>query len=76
MENINYDQNFKCTVTVNLENYTYANKQQGYDSKKDAIRKTYLLFGRVMEILDASSGIYLCIYVFIYKYTNTFMFFN
>ncbi|XP_058623675.1 uncharacterized protein si:ch211-91p5.3 isoform X2 [Onychostoma macrolepis] len=55
VENIKYDQNFKCTVTVKLENYTYANKQQGYDNKKDAIRKTYLLFGRVMEILDASS---------------------
>ncbi len=58
MENMNYDQNFKCTVTVNLDNYTYANKQQGYDTKKDAIRKTYLLFGCAMAILDPNTGIF------------------
>lgn len=58
MENMNYDQNFKCTVTVNLENYTYSNKQQGYDTKKDATRKTYLLFGWAMAILDPNTGIF------------------
>ncbi|XP_016145756.1 uncharacterized protein [Sinocyclocheilus grahami] len=61
MENIKHDQNFKCTVTVNLENYTYVNKQQGYDSKREATRKAYLLFGRVMEILDPSSDEKKCI---------------
>ncbi|XP_043084402.1 uncharacterized protein si:ch211-91p5.3 isoform X2 [Puntigrus tetrazona] len=52
VENMKCDQNFKCTVTVNLENYTYANKLQGYDTKKDAIRKSYLLFGCAMAILE------------------------
>ncbi|XP_016303922.1 uncharacterized protein LOC107659483 isoform X1 [Sinocyclocheilus anshuiensis] len=61
MENIKHDQNFKCTVTVNLENYTCVNKQQGYDSKREATRKAYLLFGHVMEILDPSSDEKMCI---------------
>uniref|UniRef100_A0A8C1VG48 Si:ch211-91p5.3 n=1 Tax=Cyprinus carpio TaxID=7962 RepID=A0A8C1VG48_CYPCA len=61
VENIKYDHNFKCTVTVNLENYTCVNKQQGYDSKREATRKAYLLFGRAMEILDPSSDEKMCI---------------
>ncbi|XP_016115464.1 uncharacterized protein [Sinocyclocheilus grahami] len=54
VENMKYDQNVKCTVTVNMEKYTCANKQS-YDSKKEAIRKAYLLFGRAVGILDPSS---------------------
>ncbi|KAK2867326.1 hypothetical protein Q8A67_025443 [Cirrhinus molitorella] len=60
VENMKCNQNVKCTVTINLESYTCANKQ-GYDSKKEAIRKTYLLFGRAMEILDPSSDEKMCI---------------
>uniref|UniRef100_A0A9J8BNW7 Si:ch211-91p5.3 n=1 Tax=Cyprinus carpio carpio TaxID=630221 RepID=A0A9J8BNW7_CYPCA len=54
VENMKYDQNVKCTVTINLEKCTCANKQ-GYDSKKEAIRKAYLLFGCAVGILDPSS---------------------
>lgn len=73
VENMKCDQNVKCTVTINLEKYTFANKQ-GYDTKKEATRRAYLLFGRAMEILDPNSGTYLCIYVF--KYIDTFMYLN
>ncbi|XP_026058613.1 uncharacterized protein LOC113043438 [Carassius auratus] len=61
VENIKYDPNFKCTATVNLENYICVNKQQGYDSKREATRKAYLLFGRALEILDPSSDEKMCI---------------
>ncbi|XP_051740165.1 uncharacterized protein si:ch211-91p5.3 isoform X4 [Ctenopharyngodon idella] len=54
MENIKCNKNFKCTVEINLEKYTCNNKQ-GYDSKKEAIRKTYLLFGRAVSILDSGT---------------------
>lgn len=55
VENIEYDENFKCTVEINLENLTFTNKQ-GYDTKKEAIRKTYLLFGCAMGIFEPSIG--------------------
>ncbi|XP_067293335.1 uncharacterized protein [Pseudorasbora parva] len=54
MENIECNMNFKCSVEINLEEFTCANKQ-GYDSKKEAIRKTYLFFGHAVSILDAST---------------------
>ncbi|KAI7795789.1 hypothetical protein IRJ41_006421, partial [Triplophysa rosa] len=53
VENIEYDENFKCTVEINLENFTFTNKQ-GYDTKKKAIHKTYMLFGCAMGIFEAS----------------------
>ncbi|XP_056596495.1 uncharacterized protein si:ch211-91p5.3 isoform X2 [Triplophysa dalaica] len=53
VENIEYDENFKCTVEINLENFTFTNKQ-GYDTKKEAIRKTYMLFGCAMGIFERS----------------------
>lgn len=51
VENVKCDQGFKCTVKINLEEFTCANKQ-GYDTKKEAIRKTYLLFGCAVSILN------------------------
>ncbi|XP_059401880.1 uncharacterized protein LOC132133156 isoform X2 [Carassius carassius] len=54
VQNMTNDQNVKCTVTVNLEKCTCANKQ-GYDSKKEATRKAYLLFGCAVGILDPST---------------------
>ncbi|XP_073688145.1 uncharacterized protein [Garra rufa] len=59
VENMKCDQNVKCTVTVNLERYTFAN-EQGYDTKKEATRKAFLLFGRAMDILDPSSDEKMC----------------
>ncbi|KAI2648289.1 hypothetical protein H4Q32_018347 [Labeo rohita] len=59
VENMKCDQNVKCTVTINLEKYTFANKQ-GYDTKKEATRRAYLLFGRAMEILDPNSDEKMC----------------
>ncbi|XP_077067156.1 uncharacterized protein LOC143720998 [Siphateles boraxobius] len=54
MENMMCNENFKCSVEINLEKYTCANKQ-GYDSKKEAIRKTYFLFGCAVSIFDSST---------------------
>ncbi|CAM4734856.1 unnamed protein product [Leuciscus chuanchicus] len=53
MENMTCNENFKCSVEINLEKYTFANKQ-GYDSKKEATRKAYLLFGCAVSIFDSS----------------------
>ncbi|XP_065148111.1 uncharacterized protein [Paramisgurnus dabryanus] len=55
VENIQYDENFKCTMEINLENFTFTNKI-GYDSKKEAIRKTYLLFGCAMGIFEPGTA--------------------
>ncbi|XP_039513900.1 uncharacterized protein si:ch211-91p5.3 isoform X3 [Pimephales promelas] len=54
LENITCNENFKCNVEINLEKFTFVNKQD-YDSKKEATRKTYLLFGRAVSIFDSSS---------------------
>ncbi|XP_051978470.1 uncharacterized protein LOC127640108 [Xyrauchen texanus] len=54
VEDIKCDQNFICTVGINFKNVSFTNKN-GYDSKKEAIRKTYLLFGCAMAILDPST---------------------
>ncbi|XP_051546388.1 uncharacterized protein si:ch211-91p5.3 [Myxocyprinus asiaticus] len=53
-EDIKYDQNFICTVGINFENFSFSNNQ-GYDTKKEAIRKTYLLFGCAVAIFDPST---------------------
>lgn len=53
--NIDCDENFKCTVKINFENFTFTNKQ-GYDTKKEATRKTYLEFGLALGILEPATG--------------------
>ncbi|XP_052399511.1 uncharacterized protein LOC127946790 isoform X3 [Carassius gibelio] len=59
VQNMRNDQIVKCTVTVNLETFTCANKQ-GYDTKKEATRKVYLLFGCAVGILDHSTDEKMC----------------
>ncbi|KAK7117761.1 hypothetical protein R3I94_023096 [Phoxinus phoxinus] len=54
MENMTCNENFKCSVEINLEKCTCVNKQ-GYDNKKEATRKTYLLFGCAVSIFDSST---------------------
>ncbi|KAG9349589.1 hypothetical protein JZ751_028037 [Albula glossodonta] len=44
---------FQCSAEIHLVNYTFQN-QQGYSNKKDATRKTYLIFGKALGICGAN----------------------
>ncbi|XP_060754703.1 uncharacterized protein si:ch211-91p5.3 isoform X2 [Neoarius graeffei] len=49
VENVRTEKVFSCHVDINLENFTFQNKNE-YIAKKDAIRKTYVLLGTALGI--------------------------
>ncbi|KAJ8280731.1 hypothetical protein GJAV_G00058270 [Gymnothorax javanicus] len=53
-ENMDIKGKFQFTVEINLDDLTYSN-HLGYNSKKDAIRKTYLIFGQAIGICDSNT---------------------
>ncbi|KAJ8350406.1 hypothetical protein SKAU_G00255360 [Synaphobranchus kaupii] len=53
-ENLSVKEKFQFTVEINLSDFTFHN-QQGCNSKKDAIRKTYLIFGKAIGICEPST---------------------
>ncbi|XP_064167463.1 uncharacterized protein LOC135241204 isoform X1 [Anguilla rostrata] len=53
-DNFNVKENVRLTMEINLHDFPYTT-QQGYHSKKDAIRKTYLKFGQAIGICEPNT---------------------